>query len=71
MQDNNIMIISSVIPKINLAFQQNSVAIITEIELRNRTYKNFRELELVLTGSPKFLIERTWHIDQLIADSYC
>ena len=63
------MIISSVIPKVNLAFQQNSVAIITEIELRNRSDKNFRELELVLTGSPKFLIERTWHIDQLEAGS--
>ncbi len=69
MQKNNITIISSVIPKINLAFQQNSVAIITEIELRNHSDKNFSELELVLTGSPKFLIERTWHIDQLEADS--
>jgi len=69
MQDNNITIISSVIPKVNLAFQQNSVAIITELELKNRSEQSFCELELVLTASPNFLIERTWHIDQLSADS--
>lgn len=69
MQDDSITIICSVIPKVNLAFQQNSVAIITEIELRNRSDKSFRELELVLTSAPKFLIERTWYIDQLEAGS--
>ncbi|MEE9339800.1 MAG: DUF4011 domain-containing protein [Methylococcaceae bacterium] len=69
MQGNEIKIISSIIPKINLAFQQNSVPIITEIELRNLSDKNFHELELVLTGTPGFLIERTWNIDQLEAGS--
>jgi hypothetical protein len=69
MQGNEIKIISSVIPKINLAFQQNSVPIITEIELRNLSDKSFHALELVLTGTPGFLIERTWHIDQLEAGS--
>jgi len=69
MQEDSITIISSVIPKINLAFQQNSIAIITEIEIRNRSNKNFHDLELILSGTPKFLIERTWHIDQLDAGS--
>jgi len=35
MQDKKIAIITSVIPKVNLAFQQNALPLITEIELRN------------------------------------
>ncbi len=69
MQDKNIAIIISVIPKLNLAFQQNSLPLITEIELRNSSQQSFRDLELILTSSPGFLIERTWFIDKLAADT--
>ncbi len=69
MQDKKIAIITSVVPKINLAFQQNSLPLITEIELKNHSEQTFHELELVLTGSPNFLIERIWHIDKLAPDS--
>ena len=69
MQDKKIAIITSVIPKLNLAFQQNSLPLITEIELRNSSQQSFRDLELVLTSSPGFLVERTWFLDKLAADS--
>jgi hypothetical protein len=69
MQDKKIAIITSVIPKLNLAFQQNSLPLITEIELRNSSEQCFRDLKLVLTSSPGFLIERTWFIDKLAADT--
>ena len=63
------MIITSVISKINLAFQQNSLPVITEIELKNSSQESFRDLELVLTSSPDFLIKRTWFIDNLATDT--
>jgi len=69
MQDTQISIITSVIPKLNLAFQQNSLPVITEIELRNSGTKNYHTLELVLTSAPSFLIERVWVIDRLNAES--
>jgi hypothetical protein len=68
-QDKNIVIITSVIPKLNLAFQQNSLPLITEIELRNSSQESFCDLELVLTSTPGFLIERTWFIDKLAVDT--
>ena len=68
MQDK-IMIITSVMPKLNLAFQQNSMPLISEIELRNSSKQNYHDLALVLTGSPTFLHERIWHIDKLAAES--
>ena len=69
MQDTQISIITSVVSKLNLAFQQNSLPVITELELKNRSTKNFYTLELVLTSSPVFLIERVWVIDNLNAES--
>ena len=63
------MIITSVISKINLAFQQNSLPVITEIELKNSSQESFRDLELVLTSSPDFIIKRTWFIDNLATDT--
>ena len=63
------MIITSVISKINLAFQQNSLPLITEIELKNSSQESLRDLELVLTSSPDFLIDRTWFIDHLAKDA--
>ncbi len=69
MQDTQISIITSVIPKLNLAFQQNSLPVITEIELRNSGTKHYHTLELVLTSAPSFLIERVWVIDRLNAES--
>lgn len=69
MQDKKITIITSVVPKLSLAFQQNSLPLITEIELRNTSQQSLCELELVLTSSPGFLIERTWFIDKLAADA--
>lgn len=69
MQHKKIEIVISVIPKLNLAFQQNSLPLITEIELRNSSQQSFRDLELVLTSSPGFLIERTWFIDKLAPDT--
>jgi len=68
-QHKKIEIVTSVIPKLNLAFQQNSLPLITEIELRNSSQQSFRDLELVLTSSPGFLIERTWFIDKLAPDT--
>jgi len=69
MQDKNISIITSVIPKLNLAFQQNSLPLITEIELKNSSQRSIHDLELVLTSTPGFLIGRTWFIDKLAADT--
>ena len=69
MQDKQIAILSSITPKFNLAFQQNSLPLITEIELKNSSQQSFRDLELVLTSSPGFLIGRTWFIDKLAADA--
>lgn len=69
MQDKKIEIVTAVIPKLNLAFQQNSLPLITEIELRNISQQSFRDLELVLTSSPDFLVERIWFIDRLTADT--
>ena len=69
MQDKKIAIITSVMPKLNLAFQQNSLPVITEIELRNESEQTYHELELVLTGAPAFLHERSWYIDKLAPNS--
>jgi len=69
MQDKKIAIITSVIPKANLAFQQNALPLITEIELKNSSETTYHDLELVLICTPAFLCERTWHIDKLAADS--
>jgi len=69
MQDKKIEIVTAVIPKLNLAFQQNSLPLITEIELRNSSPQSFRDLELVLTSTPGFLVERTWFIDKLAVDT--
>ena len=65
----NIEIITSVIPKLNLAFQQNSLPVIREIEIRNSSEKGLNHLELVLTSSPPFIIEKTWVIDRLASNS--
>ena len=59
----------SVIPKINLALQQNAFPVIRDIEIKNDTASQLSEIELTVTSSPNFLIERTWPIDRLAAES--
>ncbi len=65
----HIRIKTSIIPNINLALQQNSFPVIREIEILNDTSDQYSDIELTVRANPNFLIERTWPIDRLAAES--
>ncbi len=65
----SITIEASIIPKINLALQQNSFPVIRDIEVKNETDKQLSALELTITSIPNFIIERTWILDRLAENS--
>ncbi len=54
---------ASIISPINLAFQQNSFPVISDIEIENVSETQFRSLELKVTSCPDFLITRVWSIE--------
>ncbi|MBN4055459.1 DUF4011 domain-containing protein [bacterium AH-315-K03] len=55
----------TIIPNINLALQQNSFPIITNIELENTSDNDLSDIELTVTSTPNFLINKTWPIEKL------
>ena len=57
----------SCIPSINLALQQNAFPVITAIEIDNASEEDLSGIELTVTSSPEFLIERTWPIEKIAA----
>ncbi len=65
----NISIQASAIAKINLALQQNAFPVIRDIEIKNDTARQLSDIELTVTSTPNFIIERTWPIDRLAAES--
>lgn len=64
-----ISIQASVITKINLALQQNAFPVIRDIEIKNETVDQLSDIELTVTSTPGFIIERTWPIDRLAEKS--
>lgn len=56
-------------PKINLAFQQNAVPIISELVVTNDTEKTFEDLTLRVESDPQFASTRIWTLDRLQPDT--
>ncbi|CAA0095891.1 ATP-dependent RecD-like DNA helicase [BD1-7 clade bacterium] len=65
--DQMLKVNTCVIPNINLALQQNAFPVITGLEVDNAGEKEFSGIELTVTSSPEFLIERTWPIEKIAA----
>jgi len=63
-----IQIKASVITNINLALQQNAFPVITDIEIENSSEKDLSNIELSVTSSPDFLIDRIWPIQKIRTD---
>lgn len=58
----------AVVGQVNFACHQNSVPVIREIELVNDSKEALRNLTLEMTSSPAFIVQKKWHIDQLVSE---
>lgn len=65
--EKSMLIKASVTPSINLALQQNAFPVITGIDIENASDQDISNIELTVTSSPPFLIERTWPIEKVFA----
>lgn len=65
--ERSVNIKSSVIPSINLALQQNAFPVIADVKIENFTENDLLSIELSVTSSPDFLINRTWPIEKIKA----
>ena len=61
----NILIKASVAPRVNVAFHQNAVPVIAEIELANNTDEELNNISLNVFAVPNFLKPKTFRIDRI------
>jgi len=64
------MIEISILTKLNMADFQNATPLIYDLKIVNTTSEVYRNIELILDSSPKFVKTRHWRIDTLAADSH-
>lgn len=60
---------ASIVPKLSLAQQQNSIPVISDLYVENNTDMDLNDVELHLTSDPLFLTQKIWHIDRINAGS--
>jgi len=59
---------ASFAPKISLAFHQNAVPLMRELEIVNEGDKALTDIELTLSSEPSFLRAKTWRVDAVGAN---
>jgi hypothetical protein len=64
-EPGSINIKATLIPKVNLAQQQNAVPLFHGIELVNESDRPIDDLDISVEADPAFLTPRTWHVDRI------
>ncbi len=63
--EQGVLIHSTLAPKINLAFHQNSLPFVRELEVVNDLGQPLQQVQLTVSSDPPFLKPRTWRIDSV------
>lgn len=63
--ENGVRIQSTLAPKINLAFHQNALPFVSELEIINDLDSPLEQVELCICSAPPFLRSNTWRIDSV------
>jgi len=66
-EEGSVELKATIVPKLSLAQQQNSVPVIGDLFVENSTDEELNDVELHLSSDPTFLTTKIWHIDRILA----